>query len=82
MRNREINAINRGIGRRIKALRKVGELTQTDFGKQIGCTQGLVVMLEAGTRRYPVDLLWRIANTTGTPKSTMTMLVFGSGGID
>lgn len=53
----------------IKELRKAHNLTQTEFARLIGCSQGLVALYEAGRRKPGWQRAQLIAKKLGIPVS-------------
>jgi transcriptional regulator with XRE-family HTH domain len=60
-------AFLRALGRRLRLLRRLRELSQDELGQAAGVSRSFVSLIEQGTHGVDVVRLWRLAAVLGLP---------------
>lgn len=70
----------RGIGKAIRTIRSVLEVSQSDLAKKAGISNPLLSLVESGDRAPSLDVVGRIANALGIPSEALIVLGQGDDG--
>lgn len=60
-------AFLRALGKRLRLLRRLRELSQDDLGQAAGVSRSFVSLIEKGAHGVDVLRLWRLASVLGLP---------------
>lgn len=60
-----VTPLDRAVGRTLRQVRRDAEVTQPELARRLGCSDGLVSLMETGNRRCSIDTMVRVCEICG-----------------